>query len=108
MNDPGFDLLKSVMDAAALRQRVFAHNLANLNTPGFRRMEVRFEEELRRSLESGGAPKAPRMVEGDTGPVLELETTGMTKSALLYDTAAVALQAKVALLRLAMGRPGAV
>lgn len=40
------------LDAAALRQRVIAHNLANLNTPGFKRSYVSFEE----NLKSAGAP----------------------------------------------------
>lgn len=34
------------MDASALRQRVLAHNLANVETPGYQRFDVVFEEEL--------------------------------------------------------------
>ena len=37
------------LDAAMLRQQVTAHNLANLNTPGFQRSDVSFEEELARA-----------------------------------------------------------
>lgn len=37
------------LNAAALRQQVTAHNLANLNTPGFQRSDVTFEEELLRA-----------------------------------------------------------
>lgn len=43
-------LLKS-LDAATLRNRVIANNIANTNTPGYQRVEVRFEEELRHALE---------------------------------------------------------
>ncbi|SMB93961.1 flagellar basal-body rod protein FlgB [Thermanaeromonas toyohensis ToBE] len=44
------EALRKVLEAAALRQRVIAHNLANANTPGFKRYYVTFEESLRRAL----------------------------------------------------------
>ena len=37
-------LLLRLMSAATLRARVLASNLANQNTPGFKRQEVRFED----------------------------------------------------------------
>ncbi|MGO0121694.1 flagellar basal body rod protein FlgB [Desulfothermobacter acidiphilus] len=43
-------LLRS-LDASALRQRVIADNLANVDTPGFKKGEVSFEAELRRALD---------------------------------------------------------
>ena len=36
--------LRSFMDAAHLRQRAIAGNMSNANTPGYQRVEVRFEE----------------------------------------------------------------
>lgn len=53
-------LLSAALGAAALRQEALSHNLANLNTPGFKRLQVRFEDELR----SATAPDAvrPRVV----------------------------------------------
>lgn len=47
---PLITALEKTLDAATLRQRVIAHNLANLNTPGFKRLEVNFEENLARAL----------------------------------------------------------
>lgn len=44
-------ILGSAMDAAALRQQVAADNIANVNTPGFRRRFVRFEDELTRAMD---------------------------------------------------------
>ncbi len=44
-------LLNRSMDAAMMRGRVISNNIANVNTPGFRRVEVAFEEELRKSLD---------------------------------------------------------
>ncbi|MBD3317195.1 MAG: flagellar basal body rod protein FlgB [Chitinivibrionales bacterium] len=43
-------VLKS-LDAATLRHRVIANNIANATTPGFRRVEVKFEDQLRRALD---------------------------------------------------------
>jgi len=44
------EALRKALEAAALRQRVIAHNLANANTPGFKRYYVTFEESLKRAL----------------------------------------------------------
>jgi len=49
-NETAHLALGKALEAASLRQRVIADNLANLNTPGFKRSEVRFEESLRRAL----------------------------------------------------------
>jgi len=45
------DLLNGAMDAAMLRSRTIANNIANVTTPGYRRVEVAFEEELRTALD---------------------------------------------------------
>jgi flagellar basal-body rod protein FlgB len=47
------ELLESGLKAEALRQKAVANNLANLQTPGYRRLEVRFEELLDKAIESG-------------------------------------------------------
>jgi len=51
-------LLKNYLDVASLRQRVAAHNLANLNTPGYKRLSVRFEDKLQKALNSEKLPLA--------------------------------------------------
>lgn len=53
-SDSSFLALHKGLDAAAERQRVAAHNLANVNTPNFKRSEVSFEERLQSSLAGGG------------------------------------------------------
>jgi len=45
--------LEAGLRATALRGRVIANNVANINTPGFKRHAVRFEQLLARQLESG-------------------------------------------------------
>ena len=43
-------LLESGLKAEELRQRTIASNIANLETPGYRRLDVRFEELLAKAL----------------------------------------------------------
>lgn len=50
-------ILQMALDAAAERQRVIAHNLANVNTPNFKRQEVSFETKLKEALYN--QPKLP-------------------------------------------------
>ncbi|QGG48164.1 flagellar basal body rod protein FlgB [Heliorestis convoluta] len=44
------NLLEKGLDAAALRHRVIADNIANVDTPGYKRKEVHFEQELAQKL----------------------------------------------------------
>jgi len=44
-------LINRTMDAAMLRAKVIGNNIANVNTPGYRRVEVAFEEQLRTALD---------------------------------------------------------
>lgn len=48
--------LKKQLDASMLRQRVIANNIANLNTPGFKKSSVSFEDQLRSALKKSGHP----------------------------------------------------
>ncbi len=48
-------VLGKAMDAYSLRHRVMADNIANANTPGFKRSYVPFESELRELVEEGDA-----------------------------------------------------
>ncbi|MCD6165105.1 flagellar basal body rod protein FlgB [bacterium] len=45
-------LLEKALNAAALRQRAIASNIANVSTPGYRRKEVKFETELQQALDA--------------------------------------------------------
>ena len=48
------NLLEVGARAEGLRQRTLAANLANMETPGYRRQDVKFEELLAKELESSG------------------------------------------------------
>jgi flagellar basal-body rod protein FlgB len=45
-------LLKRSLDANTLRQKAIAHNLANAETDGYTRRDVRFEEALKEALDT--------------------------------------------------------
>ncbi|OEZ54745.1 MULTISPECIES: flagellar basal body rod protein FlgB [unclassified Duganella] len=52
-------LLSLALDAAGMRQQAIAQNIANVNTPGYRRMGVSFEtrlDELKQDVQQGRAP----------------------------------------------------
>jgi flagellar basal-body rod protein FlgB len=48
------DLIEAGLRAESLRQKTIANNVANIETPGYRRVDVRFEELLAKCLRSSG------------------------------------------------------
>ncbi|MCU0703621.1 MAG: flagellar basal body protein [Fimbriiglobus sp.] len=106
------DLLSRVMDAAALRQRVIAQNVANVNTPGYRRLTVEFEDELGKALAApGGTPAgvSPKVVVADLNDRvdentvdLDREMGDLNKNTLLYQAAAQIAASRMASLRAAV------
>ena len=46
------DILHRTMDVSMIRQQVLADNIANADTPNFKRSTVNFEAELKRALDS--------------------------------------------------------
>jgi flagellar basal-body rod protein FlgB len=44
------------LDAYALRHQTISNNLANINTPGYKRQEVSFEDQLAGALQAGSNP----------------------------------------------------
>ena len=51
------DLLESGIKAETLRQKAISNNIANLQTPGYRRLEVNFEKLLSKAIDSGDVEK---------------------------------------------------
>ncbi|MBP7462314.1 MAG: flagellar basal body rod protein FlgB [Candidatus Delongbacteria bacterium] len=49
--DSSLPVLEKAMDAYALRHKAIASNVANINTEGYRRKEVKFEEQLQYALD---------------------------------------------------------
>ena len=71
-------LLGNALKAYNWRLKALTSNLANMDTPGYQRMSVRFEEtlqEVRHAIPGlrNATEIEPRMKVGETGPVLEDE-----------------------------------
>jgi flagellar basal-body rod protein FlgB len=47
------ELLQAGLKAETMRQQAMANNVANLQTPGYRRLDVQFEKLLAKAIESG-------------------------------------------------------
>lgn len=109
----GVDLLARVLDGAAFRHRVIAQNVANVNTPGYRRRVVVFEEELTRALQQQTNPDVrriqpqvviadgPRRVDGNTVDI-DQEMNDLNRNTLFYQAVAQVLISRLASLRAAV------
>jgi flagellar basal-body rod protein FlgB len=106
------DVLPRLVDATNLRHRVIAMNVANVNTPGYQRLEVDFEGSLDRQLRQGGQASAlrPRVVEGGGGVPradgnnvdIDREMGRLTKNALLHTLYAQLQSGNMARMRIAL------
>jgi flagellar basal-body rod protein FlgB len=69
--------LERAIEGAAMRQTALANNLANANTPGYRRVDVDFHTALGRALESGAGTRAALE---RTGLSAETDATGAVRA----------------------------
>ena len=106
LSGSGIELLTQVMNAAALRHRVISQNIANVNTPGYHRLEVRFEDEMAKALthSSGGPPPmvkpqvvvadGPERVDGNTVDINN-EMGDLARNALMFEAAAQIVTSRI-------------
>jgi flagellar basal-body rod protein FlgB len=117
--DPVLALLSRALDAAALRQSVHATNIANVDTEGYRRLEVIYSAEIQRLNAEGPAldvdqalewSKAePEVVESAEGRVrLDTEMAQMAENSVRYQALLGAIERTLGTLRSAArdGREG--
>jgi flagellar basal-body rod protein FlgB len=118
------DILKTSMDVALLRRDVIADNLANSDTPNFKRSMINFESELKRALDSENIKPFPTLMTDErhmsferpknyreVEPIkvwdylstaknngnnvdIEVETMNMLKNQLIYQTMSTVIQNK--------------
>lgn len=50
------NVLQKALSSSALRQKVISNNIANVNTPGYKKSEVLFENKLQDALNQTGLP----------------------------------------------------
>lgn len=107
-------LLTKALDTASMRQRVISNNLANINTPGFKRSYVTFEEELRKTLETNNRvnlnsiQKIEPQINKDNSTSMRLdgnnvdmdqEMVDLAMNSINYNTAVQQLNKKLGMLR---------
>src|SRR3954454_24118743 len=104
------------MEGSSLRQQVLASNLANVNTPGYRRQDVDFHSALAGALQSSDASKAvssatigtsvdsSSVTRADGSSVdVDAESAKLAANGLEYEQLASAAKARLDILRAAMG-----
>jgi flagellar basal-body rod protein FlgB len=100
------DIIEAGLRAESLRQRAIGSNVANLETPGYRRVDVRFEELLAKALGSSGGvdlseiegeiyqPKNTPVKSNGNDVSLEVEVGEMVKNTLRHKALILVLQKK--------------
>jgi flagellar basal-body rod protein FlgB len=108
IDDVNFVLLERVLDEATLRHRVIAHNMANVNTPGFHRREVHFADHLAAAVAAGDADAIrsaqlevqqandPPLRPDGNNVSLEREMGDMMKNSVVYNAVTQLISARIA------------
>jgi flagellar basal-body rod protein FlgB len=106
--------LERALSGASLRQQAIAQNIANVNTPGYRRQEVDFESALQAAWDqgSGSVEHVHPSVETDTSSVMradgssvdiDTEAAEQAKNGLQYEAVSSVMKARTAILKSAIG-----
>ncbi len=66
LSDKNVVLLSKLLDLTTAKNKVIANNIANTNTPGFKKFEVSFQKELRKAVESKNINKVKDIQESIT------------------------------------------
>ena len=103
--------LEGALDALARRQRVVAHNLANIDTPQFTRSDIDFFGHMKGVFTGGDTPIEQAEVKEDkltavrfdgNNVSLEAEMYALTQTDLLYQAASKFTSAEITRLRYAI------
>lgn len=133
LDSPILNILEKGLDASSLRQKVLADNVANVDTPGFKRSDVSFQEVLGQALGEENSTTglllkrtSPQHLPGSnenavTGVVQEQNTSlrndgnnvdidremaNVAENGIYYNSVTRAISAEIALLRAAIqGKP---
>ncbi len=117
-SDIASSVLSKTLDAAAARQKVVANNIANVETPNYKRSYVSFESELKKIMQQpnghdvrlGLKSLAPTCLLDVSSPAkpdgnnvnIDAEIADLAETALKYKAATVLLEAKIGMLRSAI------
>jgi len=108
------DIIEAGIRAESLRQKTIANNVANLDTPGYRKVDVKFKELLAKALDSSEdvdlseveaqiyQPKKTEVKSNGNDVSLEVEVGEMVKNTLHHKTYIRLLQKKYRQIELAI------
>ena len=100
------DIIEAGLRCESLRQKAIANNVANLETPGYRRVNVKFKESLAKALDSSGTvdlskiepeiyePKNTAVKSNGNDVSMEIEVGEMVKNTLRHKAYIRLLQKK--------------
>jgi flagellar basal-body rod protein FlgB len=106
--------LERALQGSSLRHEALAANMANVNTPGYRRQDVDFHSALRAAMPGGSAAiqaapigattdaSAPLRADGNSVDV-DVESANLAQNALEYQALTQILNARSDILAIAMG-----
>ncbi|MCW8932933.1 MAG: flagellar basal body rod protein FlgB [Gammaproteobacteria bacterium] len=100
LSGPVSSLVELALNASAMRHDVIANNIANVNTPGYKPLQVNFEEQINQmmsaemihnddNLENLISTVTPELIEQDYASgtnQLDIEMVNMAKNTLHYQT----------------------
>jgi flagellar basal-body rod protein FlgB len=104
--------LERAIQGAAMRQSALASNIANANTPGYRRQDVDFHDALRAAFADGDPQNASFTTQTDPNQVMQADGNGVdidvenadiAKNGLEYESLVTVARARLDILRSAMG-----
>jgi flagellar basal-body rod protein FlgB len=106
--------LERAISGASLRQSVLANNLANAETPGFRRMDVDFHDALAHAMSSANSAtieatsfspqQDPQTLRADgNGVDIDTESAAMAKNGLEYEALVSVAKARIQIIQSAIG-----
>ncbi len=118
LGDITASILAKALDATAARHKAIANNIANVETPGYKRMFVSFEDELRRALEENSNHRvrerlarltpiqhidwySPSRPDGNN-VCIDAEIADLVRNAMKQKALGVLLEGKIAMLRSAI------
>jgi flagellar basal-body rod protein FlgB len=106
--------LERAISGSSMRQEVLANNLANAETPGFKRSDVDFHTALAQAMQTGdatsiestsfSAQQENQTLRADgNGVDIDVESANMAKNGLEYEALVSVAKARIGILRSAMG-----
>jgi flagellar basal-body rod protein FlgB len=115
--DKSINLLEKMLNVSATKHKVIANNIANINTPGYKKLEVSFAEQLEKVIKDTSTNKfdafQPKIVvskEDTNGTVrndgnnvdMDKEVSALMKNTLSYSVYTQLLAKKMELVKSAI------